>query len=230
MRRRDDRQRTAKLIEHGRAHARLSLAGLLALTVLVAVETAILFGAERGQAIAVIALALATALTAHAFYVLGSFAKQRAGAGTDPRTGVLTIEGLAARLKQEAKRAMQSGTPTIVLYVDMVNLERVNQDFGYTTGDIVLGEMAQVIKQTARAGDVVGRVGGDEFMVIMPNCTLQEAEPALAIIRGGVNAYRLDLGKRGTIDYVSCKIGTAVFPTDGNSLEAIITAARAKMT
>jgi GGDEF domain-containing protein len=72
-------------------------------------------------------------------------------------------------------------------------------------------------------------VGGDEFMVVMPDCSLAEAEPAINIIRGGINAYRLDLGKRGMIDYVSCKIGTGVFPTDGNSPEAIMAAVRDKM-
>ncbi|KPK62426.1 MAG: hypothetical protein AMK73_06120 [Planctomycetes bacterium SM23_32] len=172
-------------------------------------------------------------MTAYAFYVLASIARERAQALaesiTDTRTGVFSLSYLRSCLEQEHRRAVELGVPAAVVYVDMVDLDRVNQDFGHAIGDIVLKAVAQLIADRVRTGDVVGRVGGDEFAVIMPEAGLREAEGIVRGIVGAIKGYQLELGKRGQIDFLGCRTGVAVFPAEGNTPDEIIAAARDKM-
>jgi diguanylate cyclase (GGDEF)-like protein len=108
----------------------------------------------------------------------------------------------------------------------MVGLQMVNRRAGHTIGDIVLKALAGIIVQCVRDGDVVGRVGGDEFVVIMPDAGPQLVRHTVEKIAQTIGEYRLDLGKKGTVDYVGCKTGTAVFPVDGTTPEAILVASQ----
>lgn len=172
-------------------------------------------------------------MTGYAFYVLHTIARQRAetlaGALIDVATGLFNLGYLKSCLEQERRRALEMGTPAIVVYLDMANLEKVNQDFGHTVGDIVLKGVAQLIANNVRRGDVVGRVGGDEFLIIMPETTVQEAESVMDSMRRVIEGYRLSLGKRGTIDFLGCMIGFAIFPSEGERPEDIMAVARQRL-
>lgn len=224
--------------EEAEKKARKLFLGSLVLSVLIVVH--IVYLAERGGGLlATISTFLpavllwSLAMTGYAFYMLYSIAQQRAArlskAFTDFSTGVFTLAYLKSCLLQEHKRALEMGTFAAVLYVDMVNLERVNRDFGHAVGDIVLKAVAQVIEANVRRGDTVGRVGGDEFLVIMPETTAEEAQGVVQSIRRIIKAYRLDLGKRGVIDFLDCKTGLAIFPAEGASPEDLVAAAREKL-
>lgn len=144
----------------------------------------------------------------------------------DPGTGAYTMDYVASRLEQEHRRAHEEGVSAVVGYVDMVNLDRVNHAYGHTVGDIVLKAMADLMKQKSRSADVLGRAGGDEFVLLMPGTTLQEARWTLDNIRQAVQSYRLDLGKKGMIDFLDCHFGMAVYPADGENPPDIVSAAR----
>jgi diguanylate cyclase (GGDEF)-like protein len=173
------------------------------------------------------------AMTAYAFTTMNSIATQRAerlaNAFTDLSTGLFNLDYLKSCLAHEHKRALEEGTSAAVVYADMVNLEKVNQSFGHAVGDIVLKAIARVIANNVRRGDIVGRVGGDEFLIIMPETTPSEAESVVKNIRRAIGDYRLELGKRGTIDFLSCKTGIAVFPTEADTPEGIMAVARKKL-
>jgi diguanylate cyclase (GGDEF)-like protein len=173
------------------------------------------------------------AMTAYAFITLNTIAKHRAqrlaSAFTDLTTGLFNLEYLKSCLVQEQKRSVEDGTSAAVVYADLVNLDKVNQNYGHAVGDIVLKAIAKVIADNVRRGDIVGRVGGDEFLVIMPETTMGEAEGLVRSIRSAVRDYRLELGKRGTIDFLSCTIGVAIFPTEGETPEEILSVARKKL-
>ncbi len=173
------------------------------------------------------------AMTAYAFFVLHDIARERAerlaGGMTDPATGLGSLQYLHSRLDAERRHAVDAGRPAAVIYADLVNLERVNNEFGHTVGDIVLKAMARLVEANARPGDVVGRVGGDEFLVIMPETSAEEAEAAVERIGSAVAGYNLNLGKRGVIDFIRCRFGVAMFPGEGDP-EGIISVARGRLS
>lgn len=172
-------------------------------------------------------------MTAYAFSTLNSINRHRAerlaNAFTDLSTGVFNLDYLKSCLVHEHKRALDEGTTAAVVYADMVNVDKVNQNFGHAVGDIVLKAIAKVISNNVQRGDIVGRVGGDEFLIIMPESTLGEAESVVKKIQGAVRDYRLELGKRGTIDFLNCKVGVAIFPGEGDTPEDIIAVAQKKL-
>ncbi|MHC4789138.1 MAG: GGDEF domain-containing protein [Planctomycetota bacterium] len=172
-------------------------------------------------------------MTAYAFYSLLDIARQRAERLrrniVDLSTGIFTLDYLRSSLEHERKRALEMGTSAAVAYLDLVNLERVNRSFGHTIGDIVLKGVAQLIGDGIRRGDILGRVGGDEFLIIMPETALEEAGSLVKSIREGIEGYQLDLGKRGAIDFLGCKTGVAAFPEEGHTPEEIIHAASSKL-
>jgi diguanylate cyclase (GGDEF)-like protein len=171
-------------------------------------------------------------LTAYSFHVMHRAARRSAEKLsrdlTDQSTGVFTLSYLHSCLENERQRADQMGVPAAVAYLDLVNLERVNREFGHTVGDIVLKAAAQLLANNVRSGDVVGRVGGDEFLIIMPETNLQQARRLLRDIRAAIENYELDLGNRGKIDFLSCRVGLAVFPAEGG-VQEIVSVARSKM-
>ena len=79
------------------------------------------------------------------------------------------------RLKQEWDNAQRSGAELSVLMVDIDHFKRVNDDYGHDTGDIVLREVAQILRSQSRSGDVLCRLGGEEFLSININCGIERA-------------------------------------------------------
>ena len=210
--------------------------GSLLLSAIVALH--FIIAAARGvtagplQPLLPVALLWSLVVTGYAFQAVSALAAERARkrSFTDERTGVFTLEYLKSCLDQERKRAKEnSGAGAVVLYVDLLQLERVNRLMGYAVGDIVLKSIAQMIADNSRPGDIVGRVGGDEFLVIMPEASPTAAQEAVAHIRDAIETYELDVGKKGVINYLSCKAGAARFPQDGETPEQIISVARERL-
>jgi diguanylate cyclase (GGDEF)-like protein len=87
---------------------------------------------------------------------------------SDPLSGCLNRRGFEQQLTREAARAARSGSELALLAVDVDYFKRVNDTFGHLAGDAVIREIGELLRETARAGDVVARVGGEEFMVLAP--------------------------------------------------------------
>jgi diguanylate cyclase (GGDEF)-like protein len=171
-------------------------------------------------------------MTGYAFYTLSRISRAKPSAVpefADVATGVFTLPYLASCLNHEHKRAQEAGQSAVVVYLDLMHLERVNQNAGHAVGDIVLKAMAQLIAHSVRSGDVVGRVGGDEFLIVMPETTMRQARPIVQSIKEAIAGYRLDLGKKGVVDFLGCQVGMAVFPAEGDTPDSIVAAARARV-
>lgn len=87
----------------------------------------------------------------------------------DPLTGVLNRRGAIEALQRECDRARRSDSPLTIMLVDADRFKTVNDTFGHAAGDRVLVEMAAALKVCLRMTDVVGRIGGDEFIIALPN-------------------------------------------------------------
>jgi diguanylate cyclase (GGDEF)-like protein len=152
----------------------------------------------------------------------GQFAAVSAAAMTDPLTGLLNRRGFEEAVERELARAKRYERPFVIAYVDVRGLKAVNDSEGHLAGDELLREVGRLLRESARADDVVGRIGGDELALLLPE---QGAEGAVAVvsrISAQVPARRAKLGLQSTWDLT---IGTATYPEDGNSFDRLLAAA-----
>jgi two-component system, cell cycle response regulator len=96
-------------------------------------------------------------------------------ASHDNLTGVLNREAMLRQLFQETDRVQRMRTPLTLMLVDLDKFSRVNSTYGYATGDGVLKEFAHRLKRYLRSYDIVGRCGGDQFLVGLPGCLAEQA-------------------------------------------------------
>ncbi len=99
----------------------------------------------------------------------------RALANSDPLTGLLNRRGFEQIADRRIARACFDGEHSAVLLIDADHFKQVNDRYGHAAGDELLQKMAGLIREQVRAGDVVGRVGGEEMAVVMPGALLSTA-------------------------------------------------------
>ncbi|MEG0226135.1 MAG: GGDEF domain-containing protein [Comamonas sp.] len=95
---------------------------------------------------------------------------------TDTLTGASSRAEFLQQAEKTAVKARASGTPLTLLYLDIDHFKRLNDGHGHAAGDAVLRGMADVLKHSLRASDVFGRLGGEEFCVLLPDQTPQQAQ------------------------------------------------------
>ena len=139
-------------------------------------------------------------------------------ATVDPLTGLLNRRGIEEVLKREIRHARRYGSPLCAMLMDCDDFKKVNDAHGYTTGDAVLVELARRIHSSTRTTDHLARVGGDEFLVLLPSTPEGIAEQMGERILAVASA---PLPNRDDVR-ITCSISIAHIPTDVTSLEALI--------
>jgi diguanylate cyclase (GGDEF)-like protein len=94
---------------------------------------------------------------------------------TDGLTGIFNRGHLLKLAESEYERARRYKRPLSAIMVDADNFKRVNDQYGHPTGDVVLQNLAQLLRQNLRTNDVLGRYGGEEFLILMPETGYQSA-------------------------------------------------------
>lgn len=131
-------------------------------------------------------------------------------AATDPLTNIANRRALNEALEQRYAQAVRDDRDLALLVIDMDGFKALNDSVGHAAGDRVLQLTAQVLKANCRASDVPGRVGGDEFVVVLPESGLDEARAAAERIRTSFMAIGGPLCKElGYDGQVSMSIGIA---------------------
>ena len=102
---------------------------------------------------------------------------------TDELTGLLNLRGIMQQLMEWSSLSKQNQFPLSLLMIDIDDFKKINDTYGHPVGNIVLQELASLLKQQLRNDDLVGRYGGEEFLLIFPHTTLQQAKAIADRIR-----------------------------------------------
>ncbi len=129
---------------------------------------------------------------------------------TDYLTGIYNVRYFHHRIIEEFTRAERHKMPISCLMIDIDHFKKINDTYGHKTGDLVLKEFAQRLRQLTRKSDVLARYGGEEFIIMLPQTTTQGAVAEAERIRKAITSHKFKGLKSRTSLTVS--IGIAVFP------------------
>jgi len=141
-------------------------------------------------------------------------------ANHDLLTGLPNRTLLKDRLSLAIAQARRSGQSLAVLFLDLDRFKLVNDTLGHVAGDELLQSVAARLKDCLRDGDTLARVGGDEFMLLLPGVSTDEDAASVAYKIVGVlkRPFNID----GHDVFVSASIGVAIYPRDGKTIDSLI--------
>lgn len=136
---------------------------------------------------------------------------------TDVLTGLLNRRALMDRLNYEALRASRYGSALSLILCDIDYFKQVNDAYGHAAGDRVIKTVAGALRSSLRTADVVGRYGGDEFMLVLPQTSREGAEEFAERIRSSIERKGVRI-RRGKSITVSLSLGVTSFECPGEDL------------
>jgi diguanylate cyclase (GGDEF)-like protein len=128
--------------------------------------------------------------------------------GTDALTGCLNRRALEARLRSDWRLAKRRGTHVALAAIDLDHFKQINDTRGHPVGDVVLQQLAGIMKSTARDTDAVARFGGDEFVILLPDTGWQGALTFAERLRRRVDDFTF--GPPGTPMTITISVGVAL--------------------
>lgn len=150
--------------------------------------------------------------------------KLRTQSMRDPLTGLYNRRYMQDALERYLSLAERSGNPTSVLMIDLDDFKQLNDAHGHAKGDAVLRDVAGQMIGALRPSDVVCRYGGEEFLIILPNCPIDDAAFKAEQIRARIESLTEAHQAR-----VSASIGVAAVPTTSNTASDLIPLADAAL-
>jgi len=153
-----------------------------------------------------------------------TFQKAQEQAITDGLTGVKTHRFFMEALSSEWKRSSRASRSFALVLMDLDRFKFVNDFYGHLEGDLVLQRVGQILETNCRRSDVVARYGGDEFVILMPETSMEQARQLSSKLRGWIAADPLLREKN-----ISASFGIACYPLHGASPQELIQVADASM-
>ena len=133
----------------------------------------------------------------------------------DGLTGLLRREAIQESLQEDLLRHQRSGNALTVAMLDFDHFKRVNDQHGHAAGDVVLQQITRQLQQRLRQLDSIGRWGGEEFLLILPDTDCQEAWALLDNLRQNIAALSIEISAAESIQ-ITVSIGLACYSTDSN--------------
>jgi diguanylate cyclase (GGDEF)-like protein len=125
---------------------------------------------------------------------------------TDELTGLKNRRYIMERLDKEYQRAVRTESPLSLIVFDIDHFKKVNDTYGHVFGDLVLKEAAREMLRSLRSYDLLGRIGGEEFLIAAPGSTLDEAAGLAERIRETIGSRRISDGAHGISVTVSAGV------------------------
>lgn len=138
----------------------------------------------------------------------------------DPLTGLPNRRLLNDRLTMAMSQAERDGRMVAVVFLDLDRFKSINDSLGHRTGDLVLQELGARLRACIRSADTVARMGGDEFVFLLP--AVGRTEEAIAVARKVLDAVRRPFNIEGREFVLTACAGISFFPKDGRDAETLI--------
>jgi two-component system, cell cycle response regulator len=145
----------------------------------------------------------------------------RHAATHDSLTGLMNRGEIVSMLQRELERARREHTPVGVILGDIDHFKSVNDTLGHLFGDAALREIGRRLRKQLRVYDGVGRYGGEEFLMVLPNCDLPDAKQRANELREAVSSAPVECG--GEQKLITMSMGVAISDCEGsNELETLL--------
>lgn len=140
----------------------------------------------------------------------------------DPLTGLLNRRFLDEYVIKQIGQAKRNKTTVSFIMIDVDNFKQINDRFGHESGDYVLSLLGKLLNSLIREEDLVCRYGGEEFLLVLPNCELDNAQRVAETVRQKISEMPITL--RGNDLNITVSLGIARFPQNGSSIKRLIAA------
>ncbi|MCS7024771.1 MAG: diguanylate cyclase [Bryobacteraceae bacterium] len=154
------------------------------------------------------------------------YRQAESSASTDYLTGLLNARSLFLHLDGEIARCKRLEHPLAVLVSDLDSFKQVNDRFGHLEGNRLLQRVAQKLKENCREYDCVARMGGDEFVMVLPGLSKEGVRKLIPRLREVVKQAGLEVLQEDVIDF---SVGEAYYPMDGVNAEQLLAEADRRM-
>ena len=145
----------------------------------------------------------------------GEYMKILKDATLDALTGLNNRHQFALRLREETASAKRQNTPLCCIMTDIDFFKKVNDTYGHAVGDCVLKNVARTIKKELRENDIPSRYGGEEFAILLPHTTLDEAQLVAQRLRAAIEKKKINIEEYGIEDIkqlnVTISVGVSLY-------------------
>src|SRR6202030_4822217 len=139
----------------------------------------------------------------------------------DPLTRLFNRRFLEESLERELQIASRKKQGIAVLFLDLDHFKRFNDTFGHDAGDMVLQSLADLFRTFFRSTDICCRYGGEEFAIILPESSAQDAVVRADALRSEIKSLRLQY-KKQSLGQLTLSVGVAAFPEHGSTSVALL--------
>jgi diguanylate cyclase (GGDEF)-like protein len=156
------------------------------------------------------------------------FEKTQEEALTDALTGLSNRRSIVLHFSQELARAERLQSKVALILLDVDEFKSINDTYGHNIGDRALSEVAAALQSVLRPYDLCARYGGDEFVLVLPNCTRESADSRCAELQQRISHVQVEIWPDTTVT-LGASAGVAVFPDDGGTFEMLVAEADHRM-
>mgnify|MGYP000556959875 CR=1 FL=1 len=126
----------------------------------------------------------------------------------DPLTGIFNVRYFRERLREEITEAQRDSTPLTLIYFDLDHFKRVNDEYGHSIGDITLIAVCNSASKVLRKHEILARVGGEEFVGLLPRCSLEDGKHTAERLRLEIANTQIQIDTGTTLN-ITVSVGVA---------------------
>jgi diguanylate cyclase (GGDEF)-like protein len=141
----------------------------------------------------------------------------------DPLTGLFNRRYFEETLEREIRRAERNGLPLSLMMLDIDHFKSFNDTYGHAPGDSLMRDLSELLYRHTRGGDVACRIGGDEFLLLLPETSFKAALRRAEELREAVEG--LEVAHTGVPVWITVTVGVATFPDHAGDMSALVSAA-----